>query len=419
MKYDTIILGAGASGLFCAGTARARGKRVLVIDHAKQPCLKVGLSGGGKCNYSNRNVAAEHYCGQNPHFPISALERLSCEALTHCLTMAAIAVEEREHGQMFCRHSASDMVRFLLDGLGGTEPLFLSTTVHGVERGSDGFSLTIEKGGSRRIVQGKTLVIATGNTACPQAGATDFGLRLAKQFGHRLVQSSPALVGLVLPADWPLSGLSGISIPASIHLLGQGKNRPQKAATPAENLPLLFTHRGISGPAALQTSLYWEKGEALRLDFLPGLSLARLLGEQENAKLLLKSLMKRLFPDRLALALLDLAESALVRPDSPKKATSSLPLAETRVAGLSAAIRNSLGLTLQAHTVTPERTEGLKKAEVARGGVDTREVSSRTMESQRVPGLFFCGEVLDVTGRLGGFNLHWAFASGQAAGEAV
>ena len=425
MKYDAIILGAGASGLFCASTALLRGKKILLLDHAEKPGLKVAISGGGKCNYSNTNVSPAQYHGQNPHFTISALERLTCDELTNRLTNAGIAVEEREHGQLFCRHSARDMVRFLIDGIGGPESPVLVPSVKIVEVSKDegGFSVTFEKAGRENTVKTKNLVIATGNIACPQAGATDFGLRLAKQFRHRLIQTFPALVGLVMPASWPFADLSGIGIPANIRLLGQDG----QALTPAENLPLLFTHKGISGPAALQTSLYWEKGDALSLDFLPGQSLTQLLNTSENTKLLLKTLFKRLFADRLAMSLLAHAEQRLFLnkntsqhpKNTPNKLPLPMPLAGIKVGGLSAATKELLAQTVHAFTIRPERTEGLKKAEVARGGVDTRDVSSRTMESRLVPGLYFCGEVLDVTGRLGGFNLHWAFASGQAAGEAI
>ena len=243
--------------------------------------------------------------------------------------------------------------------------------------------------------------------AWPQIGATGSGYEIARAFGHRIVPIRPALCGLIMPGDWPLSGLSGISLnagvrvePRAVNFSGTtGKTAPGTIA--ADSLPLLFTHKGLSGPAALQASLYWRKGDTLRIDLLPEARTDLLLDAPNAGKMLCRNILRKHLPDRLCTALL---------PET---------LGMKKAAEMSRKERNRLAELVHGHTVTPSGTEGFAKAEVTAGGVCTREISSRTMESGRTPGLFFCGEVLDVTGRLGGYNLHWAFASGKAAGEAI
>lgn len=415
--FDVIILGAGASGLMCAAVAAGRGKSVLLIDHADKPARKLSITGGGKCNLTNRIVTPNDYVGENPHFCRSALAGFTPEHLLAMLREAGIAVEEREHGQMFCQRSAGDLVDFLLracarDGcrLALGENILAAERIAPAEHDSaDAVPPRFRVRTRTGIYEGRSLVMAMGGPAWPQTGASGRGYELARAFGHRIVPIRPALVGLVMPDNWPLAGLAGISAPASVLVLPppadagkaevSGKKSKKKDAEvlAADTLDLLFTHRGISGPAALQASLYWRKGCRLRLDFLPGLAVEALL-EQAAGKLLCRSLIRRLLPDRLCDALLP-AE-----------------LGGKKIAELSRPERDRLHRLLKTHEVSPTRSEGFIRAEVAAGGVSTEEVSSRSMESARVPGLFFCGEILDVTGRLGGYNLHWAFASGNAAG---
>ena len=415
--FDVIILGAGASGLMCAAVAAKRGKSALLIDHADRPARKLSITGGGKCNLTNRIVTPNDYVGENPHFCRSALAGFTPEHLLAMLREAGIAVEEREHGQMFCRRSAGDLAGFLLRACehGGCR-LALGQSVLAAERIAPVADARADAAPARFRVRTRTgiyeshsLVIAMGGSAWPQTGASGRGYELARAFGHRIVPIRPALVGLVMPEGWPLAGLAGISAPVSILVLppladagkteSAGKKGKKKDAEilAADNLALLFTHRGVSGPAALQASLYWRKGCRLRLDFLPGLAVGDLL-DQAAGKLLCRSVIRRLLPERLCDALLP-AE-----------------LGGKKIAELSRRDRERLHSLLKMHEVAPARSEGFIRAEVAAGGVSTEEVSSRSMESARVPGLFFCGEVLDVTGRLGGYNLHWAFASGNAAG---
>ncbi len=415
--FDVIILGAGASGLMCAAVATGRGKSALIIDHADKPARKLSITGGGKCNLTNRIVTPHDYVGENPHFCRSALAGFTPEHLLTMLREAGIAVEEREHGQMFCRRSAGELVDFLLRACerGGCR-LALGEKIVAAERiafteNADANAMPARFRVRTRtgVHESRSLVIAMGGPAWPQTGASGRGYELARAFGHRIVIIRPALVGLVMPDNWPLAGLAGISAPASVLVLPpladasktetSGKKGKKKNAEvlAADNLALLFTHRGVSGPAALQASLYWRKGCRLRLDFLPGRSVENLL-EQAAGKLLCRSVIRRLLPDRLCDALLP-AE-----------------LGEKKIAELSRQDRDRLHCLLKTHEVAPTRSEGFVRAEVSAGGVSTEEVSSRSMESARVPGLFFCGEILDVTGRLGGYNLHWAFASGNAAG---
>lgn len=428
--WDAIVLGAGASGLFCAMTAAARGRNVLVVDHASKAGRKLSITGGGKSNVTNRRISAEDYHGDNPDFCRSALARFTPEHLTALLDEAGIALEEREHGQLFCRHSAKDMVRFLVGQCLESGCAFaMEERVLELGRSSDeasGDFFFVRT--NRTIHRARKVVVALGGPAWPQVGATGTGYELARALGHNIVPARPALAGLILHPDHPLAGLAGISVPATIRVIQDdsgderpdmqrggrregdakpGQGRRNKGETPpvARQLSLLFTHNGISGPAALQASLYWRPGMRLVLDFLPHLpekeGIAPLVEAPGAGKSLCRNILKKNLPDRLCQALL---------PDS---------LGEVRCADLRRAQKDALAVNFRNHTLLPLKTEGFAKAEVAAGGVSTRHISSKSMESVLVPGLYFCGEVLDITGRLGGYNLHWAFASGKAAGEAL
>lgn len=417
---DVIILGAGASGLYCAMTAAARGRRVTLVDHARATGRKVRIAGGGKCNFTNLEMHARHYVGGNPHFPKSALARFTPWDMVSLVSENAIAWEEREHGQLFCLRSADDVAdmlearcrkagcRFLLgqriEGVEHDGAAFVVTMAPALASGGNGeggaVPGAVPEGRDSAVPEGRdsaanparlqaaSLVVATGSQAWPQIGATDMGHRIARQFGHKVTPPRPVLVPLVMDPQWPLHGLAGIALPARVTTGGA-----------SFTLPLLFTHRGISGPATLQASCYWHPGAPVEIDFLPGGNLEELLRAPEHGKLLARTLLGRLLPDRLA--------ERLLPPEIENR----------KIAELSKAARATLHAAVHAHIAVPAGTEGMRKAEAAAGGVSVEHISSRSMESALRPGLFFTGEVLDVTGQLGGYNLHWAWASGKAAGE--
>ena len=407
--FDVIILGAGASGLSCSIAAAARGKSVLLIDHAAKPGRKMLIAGGGKCNLTNKNVSTEDYAGENPLFCRSALSRFTPETFLVELEQARVALEEREEGQIFCARSAKDLVNYFVrqsnelgcrfameEKIRSVAPLPFILE-HGSEKAnaasSTGFGVTTDKG----RYCAPSLVIATGGPAYSSVGATGIGYTLARQFGHEVARIRPALTGLILPAGSALTKLSGLSLRVNLSLYGNASPIRQVS----RNLPLLFTHKGLSGPTALQASLFWQTGMRLQINFMPEQSLEELLQSPGAGKSLVLNLLKKRLPDRLAEVIV------------PKG------LAQKKSAELSREQRKELHATLHEHHLAPVGVEGFARAEVTAGGVSTAQVSSRTMESALQEGLFFCGEVLDVTGRLGGYNLHWAFASGKAAGEHV
>ena len=388
-QFDVIILGAGASGLSAAALASARGRRVLLLDHAARPGIKVLLAGGGKANFTNMQMSEAFFHSANPKFVRSALHRFTPQDSIDWVTQAGVATEEREHGQVFCSRSAKDLCRLLMASCQKCT-LSLNETISRVEKTGDIFAVTTKTS----TFTAQSLVIALGSRAWPQAGATNLGLRLARQFGHKVFEPQPALVGLAMPSDWPLFQMEGLSL--SVCLTTSCEKKPLSFT-----LPLLFTHKGISGPAVLQASLYWQQGEKLLCNFLPHTTLAELFSAREHGKLLVKNLLKRHFPERLALRLCEMA--------GPE-------VANSKVAEISKAVKAALHQLIHVSSLAPVASEGFARAEVARGGVSTEHIQSKSMESTLVPGLFFCGEVLDITGRLGGYNLHWAFASGRAAG---
>ena len=388
--YDLIVLGAGPAGLTAAGAAAARGRRVLILEKAPRPAGKLLLSGGGKGNVTNRSVRAADYVSEGPvDFAAPALEHFTPDMLLRRLAEVGIAVEEREHSRIFCAYSAKDILDMLLAAL-PAECCRLACncaiTNINFERGFF-FVRTDEC-----VFAAPKLIVATGSAAWPQCGADDSGLQFLRKLGHRIVPARPVLAPFVLPPDSPFADLAGISVLARV-----GCFAPD---APEFTEPILFTHKGVSGPAILQISCYWRKGDALKLDFLPQGDLAVLLN-QATGKATPQSILNNFLPDRLCRALL---------PEHT---------ATRRAAELS---RKDRALTAQAvhnYSIIPLRTEGLARAEAAAGGVDTSEVDPGTMESKLIPGLFLCGEVLDITGRLGGYNLHWAWASGDLAGKAA
>jgi len=394
--FDVIILGAGAAGLFCAGIAGQRGLKVLLIDHAEKVAEKIRISGGGRCNFTNRDTTPAQFLSANPDFCRSALARYTPADFVHLVQRHGIGFHEKHKGQLFCDDSAEQVITMLLaECAAGGVQRWQPCSVAAVRAEDNGFTLDTDRG----PVRAAQLVVATGGLSIPKIGASDFGHRLARQFGHKLVEPRPALVPLTFDAaDWaPFVPLAGASLAVAI-TTGSGRHKGQFQED------LLFTHRGLSGPAVLQISSYWRPGEALTLDLLPGQDAAAALhAAKAQSKRQLGNALAGLLPQRLADAWL-----ARLGLDATK------PLPELRDRDL-----NRLAESLSRWTLTPSGTEGYRKAEVTAGGVDTRQLDSRSMASQRQPGLFFIGEVVDVTGWLGGYNFQWAWASAAACGRAL
>ncbi|HEX8127700.1 MAG TPA: NAD(P)/FAD-dependent oxidoreductase [Pyrinomonadaceae bacterium] len=386
IEKDVIIIGGGAAGLFCAIEAGRRGRRVLVLEHAGQVGKKIAISGGGRCNFTNVHTTAANFISANPHFAKSALARYTPADFIALVERHGIAYHEKKLGQLFCDGSARQIINLLLNECAdaGVE-IRCSCRVRRVVR-EDGFRVETEQG----EFNAASLVVATGGLSIPQLGATDFGYQLARQFGLRIEPTRPALVPLTLPAETQarLSPLSGVSLDALASCGG---------ASFRENI--LVTHRGLSGPAILQVSSYWQRGEAVNLNLLPDTDALSLLLERADSESELASVLARHLPRRFA--------QEWCKLYAPSKPLRQLTERE----------RAALAAKLQDWQIIPAGTEGYKKAEVTAGGVATSELSSRTLEATRVAGLYFIGEVVDVTGHLGGYNFQWAWASGYAAGQ--
>ncbi|MGM0584986.1 MAG: NAD(P)/FAD-dependent oxidoreductase [Pseudomonadota bacterium] len=389
-RYDTVILGAGAAGMMCAAHAGARGGRVLVLDHAKAPGEKIRISGGGRCNFTNLHAGPENFLSANPHFCKSALGRYTQWDFIELVGRHGIAWHEKTLGQLFCNGSAREIIAMLLAEMdrAGAE-LRLSTALEDIERAPEGWRLRLSDG-SR--IEARRFVIACGGKSIPKMGATGFGLELAARFGLPATETRPALVPLTFGEEAGLKPLAGVSAPARV---SGGGARFEEA--------VLFTHRGLSGPAILQVSSYWREGEAITLDLAPGGGLLEALREKrgrEGRKAIATALSEHL-PKRLA-------EHAVAR--------TSL---RGNLADQSDAKLRLLVEAVSAWELRPVGTEGYRTAEVMLGGVDTAGLDSRTMEAREVPGLFVIGEAVDVTGWLGGYNFQWAWSSGWAAGTEI
>ncbi len=384
--FDSIILGAGASGLMAAIESAKKGCRVLAIDHAKEVGKKLLVSGGGKCNVTNREISWKDYFGENPEFCKYALQKYRIENVLDILKKADIDIEEREYGRIFCKQGAKRLVDYLAktaQNLGVT--FLLGTTITEVGYAENIFTVKT----SKQTHSTGNLLVATGGLACPQIGATDIGHKIGKQFGHKIIPTKPALVGLVLQPDSALRNLQGIS------LMVKASIAEKMEATE----PLLFTHKGLSGPAIFQLSCCWEKGESVVLDFLPFENSIELMNLPDHGKLQVKTLFSRFLPDRLLQSIL---------PTEP---------ASRKIATLSKKDRTEIAAQIHSFSIQPVGTENFLKAETTKGGIDTSQVNPKTMESLLTPNLFFAGEVLDIAGKLGGYNIHWAFASGYIAGR--
>ncbi|AEG00226.1 NAD(P)/FAD-dependent oxidoreductase [Methylomonas methanica] len=389
---DVLVIGAGASGLMCAIEAAKRGRSVRVLDHANRPGKKILMSGGGRCNFTNYTVEPENYISHNPHFCKSALKRFNQWDFLALVQRYKIPFHERLHGQLFCDDSAKDILNMLLsEGRQYGAELKISCAIQQVSRAADGgFRLQTSHGGMRC----QSLVVATGGLSIPKMGATPFGYQLAEQFGIQVWPTRAGLVPLTLqPVDKEVfSALTGIAVPCEVSLQNYSFR---------ENL--LFTHRGLSGPAILQISSYWQPGEPLQINCLPDMQLFKLLKQQrgQGNKLKLKTWLAEHLPKRLLQALL---------PE---------PLLECSLVDCSDKQLQQVANHIQAWHIKPNGSEGYRTAEVTLGGVDCDALSSKTMECLQVPGLYFIGEVVDVTGWLGGYNFQWAWSSGWCAGQYV
>ena len=384
MNYDVIIIGGGAAGMFCAIEAGKRRRRVLVIEHNAEVGRKIIISGGGRCNFTNINTRPENFISTNPHFAKSALARYTPHDFIELVKKHKIAFYEKKLGQLFCRESSRQIVdMLLLECRRAKAKVLTQCSITQIEKDAR-FTLDTSRG----KFNCESLVIATGGLSFPKIGATGFGYDVARQFGLKMTQTRPSLVAL--SADGQLSGLAGISVDA---LVSAGKHSFR------ENV--LFTHRGMSGPAILQISNYWQKGAPVEVDLLPGINAIELLLENSTRNEKLGNFLSRSLPERFARAFV-----SLIVEDRPLNQFSHAEL-------------RTIGERLNSWKVNFAQTEGYDRAEVTLGGVETGELSSTTMETKKVSGLYFIGEVVDVTGWLGGYNFQWAWASGFAAGQSV
>lgn len=427
---DVAVIGAGAAGMMCAATAGRRGRRVVLIDHATKLAEKIRISGGGRCNFTNRDAGPANFLSANPNFCRSALARYTSQDFIDLVTRHRIAWHEKHRGQLFCDESSEDIIRMLraeTDAAGVQWRMPCSVTAikrdgsaadargslpgpdatasgnghpgsSGVP-GSAGFIIETSHG----PIHAGRVVIATGGLPIPQIGASDFGLKIARQFGLKIIEPRPALVPLTFDAAaWkPFVPLAGVALEVDIRT-GEGKKAPRFRED------LLFTHRGLSGPAVLQISSFWEPNTPITIDLAPGLDLAAALldakpGNRQQVVTVLSGLLPRRLAEQWLVAHADLWPG----------------LAIQRLADVPDKTLRALASSLSSWSVVPSGTEGYKKAEVMRGGVDTRGLDQQTMEAKTVPGLHFIGETVDVTGWLGGYNFQWAWASGVAAGQAV
>jgi predicted Rossmann fold flavoprotein len=394
--FDVAVIGAGAAGMMCAAVAGQRGRSVVMIDHAAKLAEKIRISGGGRCNFTNLHAGPQHYVSQNPHFCRSALSRYTPQDFLALVKRYKIDYHEKHKGQLFCDKSAEQIIDMLKAECDlGKVDWRLSCKVNGVGKEADVFRIDTDAG----VMLAKSIVIATGGLSIPKIGATDFAYRIGKQFGLKLVEPRPGLVPLTFDgAAWtPFVPLAGIALEVDIET-GQKKSHMQFRED------LLFTHRGLSGPAVLQISSFWQPGAALTLDLVPGTDVGEALVQGKGTlKKNLGNLLTQWLPSRLS-------EGLLAANDFK---------ADARIADMPDKQLRRLGDAINRWTIVPNGSEGYRKAEVTCGGIDTRELSQQTMMANKVPGLHFIGEAVDVTGWLGGYNFQWAWASGVAAGLAV
>lgn len=392
MEFDTLIIGAGAAGMMCAAHASGR---TLIVDHAKAPGEKIRISGGGRCNFTNMHCDAQAFLCENPHFAKSALARYTQWDFVGLVEAHGIPWHEKTLGQLFCDRSAKDIIDMLrqrMDAAGAE--LRLRTQVEGLSHGPDGFAATLLREDRRQQINARRVVLATGGKSIPKMGASGFAYDVARQFGHRVTQTAPALVPLTF-SDKRFAPISGVSCPARVTGAAQG--------APGFDEALLFTHRGVSGPAVLQASSYWDPGDAITVHLAPDTDVAALLGQmrRSSGKKALTTALATVLPTRLVDHLAQVHGLT------------------DRLGDLSDARIREIAALIEDWRLTPTGSEGYRTAEVTRGGIATDEIDARTMMSKRVPGLFVIGEALDVTGWLGGYNFQWAWSSAMAAAAAL
>jgi hypothetical protein len=391
LAYDVVVLGGGAAGLMCAAVAGARGRSVAVIEQARRPAEKIRISGGGRCNFTNLYTTPANFLSRNPHFCKSALSGYTQHDFIALVDKHRIAWHEKTRGQLFCDDSAQQIIDLLLDeSAAAGVTLHLGTKISSVMKGEGGFAVVTDRG----EIRGQSLVIATGGPSIPKMGSSGLGYKIAEQFGLKIVPPRAGLVPLIF--DEALlarsRGLAGVSVEAVVRCNGTQFDEA-----------MLFTHRGLSGPAILQISSYWRDGDDIEIDMAPGADVLAALKEmrRDHPRQELATVLARLLPGRLAQMIAEAGGGA------------------PRIADMSDRQLQAVAMLVNAWRVTPRGTEGYRTAEVTLGGVDTAELSSKTFETKSVPGLFFVGEVIDVTGHLGGFNFQWAWSSGFAAGQNV
>lgn len=390
-SYDVVIIGAGAAGMMCAVEAAKRGRSVLILDHAAAPGEKIRISGGGRCNFTNIHASPKNFLSGNPHFCISALSRYTQRDFIALVERHRIAYHEKTLGQLFCDGSARQIIDMLvLEMQSGGAELALSTSVENVRKTEEGFVLTLSTG----TVSCQSLIVACGGKSIPKMGATGFGYELAEQFGLAIVETRPALVPLTFDANTleRLAPLAGNAVDAEVAC---GKTRFSEA--------MLFTHRGVSGPSILQISSYWREGDEIRIAMLPGVDVADLVraAKRGNGRQAVQTVLANHLPKRLAQSI---AERTGI---------------DGNLADLSDAQIKTVAVAVNDWRIKPAGSEGYRTAEVTLGGVDTNGLDQKTMQAKSVPGLFFIGEAVDVTGWLGGYNFQWAWSSGWVAGQAV
>ena len=411
-QSDVVVIGGGAAGLFCAIEAGKRGRRVIVLEHADRIGKKIAISGGGRCNFTNLHSTADNFISRNPHFCKSALARYTPADFVSLVERHGISYHEKKLGQLFCDGSSAQIIEMLLSEAGNAGvQIRCGSVIRAVHTADARANEDLERVGAGEVAQAlipkeasfevetgngiitaQSLVVASGGLSIAPLGATDFGYRLARQFNLGIVEPWPALVPFTLPGETlrELSPLSGVSIDAVVDC--QGKQFREN---------ILITHRGISGPAALQVSSYWQPGLSLTINLLPDHDALTLISECQNKEITLANFLSQFLPRRFAAAW-----CALNFPSQPLKRYTAAQISD-------------IARRLNNWKIIPAGTEGYKKAEVTAGGISTAELSSQTMEVKSVPGLYFIGEVVDVTGHLGGHNFQWAWASGYAAGQSV
>lgn len=390
-SFDVVIIGAGAAGMMCAVEAAKRGRSVLILDHAAMPGEKIRISGGGRCNFTNIHASPKNFLSGNPHFCISALSRYTQRDFIALVERHRIAYHEKTLGQLFCDGSARQIIDMLVGEMQGRGvQLALSTSVEDISRSADGFVVTLSTG----AVACRSLVVACGGKSIPKMGATGFGYEIADRFGLAVLETRPALVPLTFDAKTleRLAPLAGNAVDAEVSC---GKTRFSEA--------MLFTHRGVSGPAILQISSYWREGDEIRIAMLPGMDVAELVrsARRINGRQAVQTVLANHLPKKLAQAITERTGI------------------DGNLADLSDAQMKAIDAAVNDWRIKPAGSEGYRTAEVTLGGVDTKGLDQKTMQAKSVPGLFFIGEVVDVTGWLGGYNFQWAWSSGWVAGQAV